>query len=290
MNMTAIAASTSGSSQYLSMQSKLYNKLDSDGDGSLTKDEFVAGRPKDVTAEMAASLYGKINESGSGALSKADFENAFSSENSVSGVTAQMTSGIVSMLMDRQGSLPKPGGGGAGEPSASDMFSSLDADGDGKVTEEEFLAAKPDDVSADQVAALFKTIDTEGSGSITENQFASFLQSRSPQPAGQMQPPPSGGGSSSAGSSSQEVFDPLDTNKDGVVSAAELLAGGVSVEATQAASETGTTAASDDSSSTDNASQIAQDLLKQLMGLIQNFNGNYVDSNAYMDSLTNTVG
>jgi hypothetical protein len=37
--------------------SEMYDKMDADGDGSVTQEEFVAARPDDVTEKMAANLY-----------------------------------------------------------------------------------------------------------------------------------------------------------------------------------------------------------------------------------------
>jgi Ca2+-binding EF-hand superfamily protein len=117
-------------------------------------------------------------------------------------------------------------------PSASDMYSAMDTDGDGSVTEEEFLAAKPDDVSDEQAQSFYDSIDTEGTGSITEDQLAATMQQGGPQASGDMPPPPpppsdsaSGTSSSSSSSDISDLFSALDTDGDGSVSASEFLAG-----------------------------------------------------------------
>ncbi len=45
---------------------ELFTKLDSDGDGTVTRDEFVAGRPDDVSEDDAGAFYDKIAENSGG--------------------------------------------------------------------------------------------------------------------------------------------------------------------------------------------------------------------------------
>jgi Ca2+-binding EF-hand superfamily protein len=117
------------------------------------------------------------------------------------------------------------GGGMMGQgnqPSMADLYSEMDADGDGAVTQAEFVTARPDDVSEEDSMALYATIDTDETGSITEDEFTAAM-SAGPGGAGG---PPAGGGAGGTGSagSSDETYDALDTNEDGVVSETEFLA------------------------------------------------------------------
>jgi Ca2+-binding EF-hand superfamily protein len=104
---------------------------------------------------------------------------------------------------------------GMQQMSSSDIYSSMDSDGDGSVTQTEFVSARPDGMSEDDAEALYATIDTENAGSITEEQFTESLESA----GAPMGPPPSG-----SAESDEETYDALDTNQDGVVSEAEFLA------------------------------------------------------------------
>ena len=56
--------------------SEMYDKMDADGDGSVTQEEFVAARPDDVTEEMAANLYNSFDTDTSGSLTESEFETA----------------------------------------------------------------------------------------------------------------------------------------------------------------------------------------------------------------------
>jgi Ca2+-binding EF-hand superfamily protein len=104
-----------------------------------------------------------------------------------------------------------------------EMFEQLDADGDGKITQSELEAARPSNGRGPDAASLIKQIDTDGDGAINESEndaFLSKMENGRP-PAG---PPPGGGPRGSSKEQQTRIFDPLDTNKDGKVSAEELLA------------------------------------------------------------------
>jgi Ca2+-binding EF-hand superfamily protein len=129
---------------------------------------------------------------------------------------------------------------------AQKMFARLDGDSDGKVTQDEFTSAmekrfgKTDDASATgrpDAATIFQKTDGDGDGAITLEEFTTaFKAMRSsgggqagggpqgaggPPPGPPSGPPPSG---ASAAEEAEQVFDEMDTDKDGKVSAEELLA------------------------------------------------------------------
>ena len=172
--------------------SELFAQLDADEDGSVTREEFLAGRPDDVSEEQANALFDKI-----------------AGEDGESVTEEQFVAGM---------QPPSMGGEEGGPPDLSQMFSDLDADGDGTVTREEFLAGRPDDVSEEDANALFDKIAGEDGESVTEEEFVAGMQ---PPP-----PPPAGGEEEETETAdSEEMFDALDTNEDGVVSREEFLAG-----------------------------------------------------------------
>lgn len=129
------------------------------------------------------------------------------------------------------------------------MFDRIDHDGDGKITQEEFSesmqkrfekaghpsAGKPD------AAAVFESVDSDQDGAINLAEFKTAMDTLREQhraqpsggaggsgPAQRGGPPPGGmggaGGPPSAEAAAEEVFDELDTNKDGTVSIEELMA------------------------------------------------------------------
>ena len=108
---------------------------------------------------------------------------------------------------------------------------------------EEFSASDVvSDLDTDEVEALFSALDTDGSGSVSEEEISSFLEENKPDAASMgavvPRPPPppesgsegtesaaAGAGGAGGGSASSETYYPLDTNEDGIVSLEERLAG-----------------------------------------------------------------
>jgi Ca2+-binding EF-hand superfamily protein len=210
--MSSIGSVSGGNAAYYLMQKEMFTKTDANEDGSVSKSEYVSGRPKGMSEEDAAKAYSTIDTEGTGSISLEQFTSAASAapESKLSGAAMD-----VLMQMGPQGGMMPPGG----QADTSEMFSDLDADSDGSLTEAEFLAGKPDDMTDEQASALFDKIDSEGTGSVTEDQFA---ESMTKGPGGAPMGPPPGGNSEE---DTEETFDTLDTNQDGVVSEAEFLAG-----------------------------------------------------------------
>ncbi|SMF13127.1 Ca2+-binding protein, EF-hand superfamily [Tistlia consotensis] len=189
------------------LMTQQFSRLDSDSSGTISQEEFVAGRPDGVSSDQASALYSALDSEGSGELSASDLASAFQ----------QLSGAMQTTMLQAQESAQQ---GGA----ASDLFATLDSDGDGSLTREEFLAGKPDDVSDTQAEALWNDL-SGGSDSIDEADFASAAPSGPAAggpggPGGAGGPPPSDDSDDTSTSVS-----PLDTNGDGVVSEAEFLAG-----------------------------------------------------------------
>lgn len=77
---------------------ELFTKLDSDGDGKLTRDEFVAGRPEGASEDQAGQMYDSLAGGNSGGLS-----------------VDQFTKGMQSMQPPAGGPPPGGGEGGGGD-------------------------------------------------------------------------------------------------------------------------------------------------------------------------------
>jgi Ca2+-binding EF-hand superfamily protein len=160
----------------------------------------------------------------------------------------------------RQGPPPPPMGGGNGPGSgfsgdtlrslmsvqmlgsdAGSILSSGDTDSDGLLSADEISSAlsarAPDEarglgLESKMASDMISALDSDSDGSLSSDELAAGLTSassatqglRGPPPG----PPPAAGGSSSASGTtgSSGVFEALDTNKDGTVSAAELTAAG----------------------------------------------------------------
>ena len=182
--------------------SQMFAKLDTDDDGSLTEAEFIAGRPDDVSEEMAKNLYKNFNSDSADALTESEYETAMANAPAPPQISGRASGGAAS---------------------AEDFFSKLDTDGDGVVSQSEFLAAKPDDVSDEMAQQLYKSLDSNSDDSLTAQEYAAASMAAPPPPP----PPQSSNGSASSGSAATAISDLLsqwDTDGDGVVSEAEFLA------------------------------------------------------------------
>ena len=225
--MSSVSSASSNNAAYYASQKSLFTKLDTDQDGSLTKDEMVAGRPKNVSEAQATALYSKIDTANSDSITEDQFDEGMGSNHPSKGIESLLTGDAMAvlMLMSQQGGMSFGSGTDGsedGSPAAA-IYAGMDTDGDGSVTQAEFVAAKPDQLSDDDASALFDKIDTAKTGSITEDQFAQALKSE-----GEHHHGGGGGGAPAAASggadSSSEVYDALDVNKDGVVSEDEFIA------------------------------------------------------------------
>lgn len=183
--MTSISSSLSGNSLY----STSLSSLDTNGDGIVSAEELAA-------AEKA---------SGRQRTQDPTVEN----ENAASGVSSQVAGGVMAMLLANSGG--ETDSQADDRQSAADLFARIDADGDGKVTEAEFIAARPEDMSEDDATALFAKLDGEGTGSLTEDQFVTAMEELRPE--GPPPPPPPVGDQSAEDDDTVSLFDVLEEMK-----------------------------------------------------------------------------
>lgn len=193
MNLSSV-----GSSSLLQeMRQAMFSRADANADGQLSSDEFLS--------------IGQDVQGGG----KSGPARAMRGEG---GFAANFGSAMMGSLLSMQ----------EAPPSAEDMFAGADADADGKLTAEELAAdmaahAPPglEDVDHSEMAAnLLADADADGDGSLTVDEFKDARPS-GPPPGG----PPSGLSTASSESTEEEqTYEAADTNQDGVVSMAELLA------------------------------------------------------------------
>lgn len=148
--ISAIGSSSVTTASYI-------NPLDTNGDGVVDAQELQAAAQSGL---LSASVLGDEDNSDPSAADK------FS--DSLAGMLLQM----------QESSNSQPGAlsdGASSQSPIDQLFSSLDSNGDGKVSSDEFVAGRPKDMSADDAAALFKSLDAQGSGAIDKDQLAEGL-------------------------------------------------------------------------------------------------------------------
>ncbi|MCX8999076.1 EF-hand domain-containing protein [Rhizobiaceae bacterium BDR2-2] len=145
------------------------SSLDKNGDGVVSADELAAAQQSGASSSTASSSLT------SGTAAGQEEETAASS------ALAKLSSLISSFLMQSASGESQSGGSESG---TGDFFTTLDADGDGVLTQAEFLTGKPEDVSDEQSAALFATLDADGNGAVSAEEFAAM------RPEGPPPPPP----------------------------------------------------------------------------------------------------
>lgn len=94
----------------------------------------------------------------------------------VSGVSSAAQDGFLSKVFDILHKMNGDAAPIAPTLDAEDLqavVSRIDADGDGKVTSAEFVAARPEHISEDEAASLFSSIDTEGRGVLDVSRLTS---------------------------------------------------------------------------------------------------------------------
>lgn len=202
----------------------MFSKIDANSDGAVTKEEFIAARPKNVSETNASELFAKIDTKNAGSVTEDQFNTGMaqnrpqknsSSANMLSGPTASTIMLLVQQI-------------GAADNAASkqdDMFAKIDANSDGKVSKEEFVNARPENATQEKAESLWAKLDTQNTNSLSKDEFETAMKANAPKGHGghHGSPPPTDNYDQASNSNKQ--YNPLDTNKDGKVSAEELLAG-----------------------------------------------------------------
>ncbi len=192
-----ISSISSSNSLYQSlmtqMRQRMYNSMDTDGNGSVSKNELSSMMSGTSTTLDVDALFSQIDTDGDGAITTNEFDSA----------------------MNTMGYPPSPFGEMSSDDVAQQLFTTSDTNGDGQLDTDELSAmAATGPEGGPSADELIGKLDTDGDGTLSEAEFA----------AGAPQ-----GGNPRAGvssmTSSDETFDALDTNKDGFISEAEWEAG-----------------------------------------------------------------
>ena len=165
----------------------LFGKVDSDGDGAVSKTELQAlleamsGGTASQVGVSSDDVFSHLDADGDGSLTQAEFDAG-----RPSGAAGEAGGGMQAM-----GGMPAPPGGPGGASASADStttYDALDTNKDGEVSLTERLAGSTSSVEQDAITALFNAIDTDGDASISASESRTFidqLTSQLQQPASQ---------------------------------------------------------------------------------------------------------
>lgn len=164
--MTSLSGVSGGMAAYQAqLAQNLFNRIDSEGTGSITKSELEnAVTAAGGTAASADALYADLDPNGTGSVNESQFAGTVQSL-----LDPQMGASLISAQEDAQN-------GASGGGFISQLFSQLDNNGDGTLTQAELEQAVTSNggtkASAD---ALWAQLDPSGADSVDEQQFAANL-------------------------------------------------------------------------------------------------------------------
>jgi Ca2+-binding EF-hand superfamily protein len=236
------------------MQERVVKRVDANSDGSVSKDEFVANRPQDVSEDQAKELWSKLDTTSAGSLATSEFVSAMatvgpppgpppeglgdqdgtsassssegasspSTSSSIAAATSELLQALLAALENYTSTLVQDDSTSSDAVQGlSDLFGKIDTDRNGSVSQAEFVSNRPQGVSEDQAKAMWSELDTSASGSLTEEQFVSAMASVGPPPA----PPPEifGDLGGSSASSPSEGSSSASTSSSTATATSELL-------------------------------------------------------------------
>lgn len=204
------------------MQEQMFKIIDGNSDNKIDKSEMSAFQ----NAQEAQGKQGgpSVDE----IFKKSD-------SNSDGGITLQeMQDSMAKIAQQMMQSQTSPSASdGTDSKSSSDLkdkvFKTGDLNGDGSISKDELSKLLSNSSQSNTTADdLMSALDTNKDGSISKTESDAAVDKAGQQRHAQGPPPPpppsESSSSSSDKTSSNQIFDALDTNKDGTVSASELLA------------------------------------------------------------------
>lgn len=157
----------------------LFGKVDSDGDGAVSKTELQAlleamsGGTASQTGVSSDDAFAALDTDGDGSLTQAEFDAGRPSGDGAQ--AGGMPPGGAGGTGGPRGAGGPGGLGGAGGTSETTTYDPLDTNEDGVVSLTERLAGATSTTKQDAVTALFSAIDTDGDKTISASESKTFI-------------------------------------------------------------------------------------------------------------------
>eukprot|EP01030_Chromulinospumella_sphaerica_P009603 gene9603-9415_t len=157
----------------------LFGKVDSDGDGAVSKTELQAlleamsGGTASQTGVSSDDAFAALDSDSDGSLTQAEFEAGRPTGDGAQ--AAGMPPGGAGGAGGPRGAGGPGGPGGAGGTSEATTYDPLDTNEDGEVSLTERLAGATSTTEQDAVTALFSAMDTDGDKAISASESKTFV-------------------------------------------------------------------------------------------------------------------
>lgn len=206
-------------------RANMFSKIDANSNGAVSKEEFIAARPKNVSETKASELFAKIDTKNAGSITEDQF-NAGMAQNRPQKNSSSSANMIASAALNAIMQLVQQSSANDGNSSKQDdLFAKIDANSDGKVSKDEFVNARPENVTQEKAESLWAKLDTQKTNDLGKDEFETAMKANAPKARNGHHGGPPPAENDDQASNSNKQYNPLDTNKGGKVSAEELLAG-----------------------------------------------------------------
>ncbi|MDG4719838.1 MULTISPECIES: EF-hand domain-containing protein [Thalassospira] len=138
LELQETSTTTDGNSSFDAQ--RLFSDMDTDGDGTLTKDEFMAAAPDDVTSEMSENLWNVMAGSEAESISEDDYLASMMPPSGAMPASGDSAGTDEDSMLNSMAAAMGPDG----------TFDPLDTNEDGMVSLSEIMAAAPQDATPSQ--------------------------------------------------------------------------------------------------------------------------------------------
>lgn len=140
------------------MRQQLFNKIDTNADGSIDKTEMAA-LIEENTSSMVSSIFGNVDTDQNDLISQIEFDSGLAK---------------LGQEMKNSDTLSGASGSSAPPPPPEKVFDTADTNEDGVVSKDELAAVMGG--NGGNIDELFSQVDTDGDGSITRAEDESFRE------------------------------------------------------------------------------------------------------------------